>query len=159
MTTVEMENHQNINSFFYRVLLFNPVLGSKTKPSRKHNHIPIIFFNYRIQLSEFTIFFSSQRFSLLPIQNINSRWMNWNRLIPTYKKYVPLPPILQELSFLQTSKTDEARLSMSLCPPSLPPPTFLWPPPPFHGQLQLHGRIWVRDYSQPYDFLIPLLNM
>ena len=75
MTTVEMENHQNINSFFHRVLLFNPVLGSKTKPSRKHNHIPIIFFNYRIQLSEFTIFFSSQRFSLFPIQNINSRWM------------------------------------------------------------------------------------
>ena len=161
MTTVEMENHQNINSFFYRVLLFNPVLSSKTKPSRKHNHIPIIFFNYRIQLSEFTIFFSSQRFSLFLIQNINSRWMNWNRLIPTYKKYVPLPPILQELSFLQTSKTRRGEViyvSMSTLPSPLP--SYDTPPPP-NGQLQLqlHGRIWVRDYTQPYDFLIPLLNM
>ena len=48
---------------------------------------------------------------------------------------------------------------MSLCPPSLPPYLPMTPPPPFHGQLQLHGRIWVRDYSQPYDFLIPLMNM
>ena len=48
---------------------------------------------------------------------------------------------------------------MSLCPPSLLPYLPMTPPPPGQLQLQLHGRIWVRDYSQPYDFLIPLLNM
>ena len=128
MTTVEMENHQNINLFFYRVLLFNPVLVLN------HRGNTIIsqsfFFNYWFQLSEFTIFFSSQDFPFSLFKTlIRDGWIETDLFPPirnmflylrSYKNYLPC----------KLQKPDEARLSMSLCPPSLLPSPPMTPPPP-----------------------------
>ena len=134
MTTVEMENHQNIYSFFYRVLLFNPVLGSKTKPSRKHNHIPIIFFlitdfSYQNLLFSFPV--KDFPFSLFKTL-IRDGWIETDLFPPIRNMFLYLRSYKNYLS-CKLQKPDEARLSMSLCPPSLPP-YLPMTPPPFHGQ-------------------------